>query len=138
MRRTWTGSRGIPDNFASCRGRPWRSFQKIVSPFYHWVESQTFRHLPLMLAEYGTIGNPSGPHSKQNWYAGVAPALSAFPAIKAVVYFDYPSPPASCDWTSNSTEAASAGFSSLAHSRVFLPSSAAAAELGSVSVPANP
>ena len=123
--RFWPGARYVdwiawdPYNFASCRSRPWRSFDALVAPFYRWIEHQSFAHRPLMLAEYGTIGNMAGLHTKQRWYKGEAASLSAFPAIKSVVYFDYPSPPASCDWVSNSSPAAAASFAALAQSRVF-------------------
>jgi hypothetical protein len=124
-RRFWPGADYVdwiawdPYNFASCRGLPWRSFDALVAPFYRWIEQQPFAHRPLMLAEYGTIGNIAGPHSKQRWYKGEAASLSAFPAIKSVVYFDYPRPPASCNWASNSSPAAAASFAALAKSRAF-------------------
>jgi hypothetical protein len=122
--RFWPGTKYVdwiawdPYNFASCRNRPWRSFDALVAPFYRWIERQPFAHRPLMLAEYGTIGNITGVHTKQGWYNGEASSLSAFPAIKSVVYFDYPSPPASCDWAPNSFPAA-ASFAALAKSQVF-------------------
>ncbi len=118
-----------PYNFASCKNRPWRSFRQLVSPFYRWLRAQPFRNRPLMLAELGTVGNLSGSHSKEQWYRDVATSLSAFPAIKSVVYFDYPSPPASCDWTSSASPAAAAAFGRLARNRIFLPGSAASAGL---------
>ena len=124
-RQFWPGALYVdwiawdPYNFASCQNRPWRSFDALVSPFYHWIEKQPFGDRPLMLAEFGTVGNKAGRHSKQQWYAGAATTLSAFPGIKAVVYFNYPSPPASCDWVSNSSPAAAASFAALANSRVF-------------------
>ncbi len=124
-RRFWPGAHYVdwiawdPYNFASCRNRPWRSFEALVAPFYRWVQRQPFAHRPLMLAEYGTIGNTAGPRTKQSWYKGEASSLSEFPAIKSVVYFDYPSPPASCDWVSSATPAAAASFAALAKSQIF-------------------
>ena len=135
-RHLWPGSSYVdwvawdPYNFASCKGRAWRSFRTLVTPFYSWLHAQPFRNKPLMLAEFGTIGYPSGSDSKQSWYAGMRSSLPRFPRIKAMVYFDYPSPPASCDWTSNSSPAATTAFSSLARDRVFLPQSAASSVLG--------
>ena len=130
-RQLWPGAAYVdwiawdPYNFASCKGRPWRSFRRLVSPFYDWLAAQPFRNRPLMLAELGTVGDSSGSHTKQTWYAGMRGALPTFPKIKAVVYFDYPSPPASCDWTSNSSPAAATAFASLARDHIFLPGTAA-------------
>ena len=124
-RKFWPGTSYVdwiawdPYNFASCRNRPWKSFDAIVAPFYDWLERQPFGKRPLMLAEYGTIGNGAGRETKQRWYAQEASTLSAFPAIKSLVYFDYPSPPASCDWVSNSSPAATGAFAALAHNRAF-------------------
>ena len=124
-RKFWPGTSYVdwiawdPYNFASCRNRPWKSFDAIVAPFYDWLERQPFGKRPLMLAEYGTIGNGAGRETKQRWYAQEASTLSAFPAIKSLVYFDYPSPPASCDWVSNSSPAATVAFAALAHNRAF-------------------
>ena len=128
-RELWPGSDSVdwiawdPYNFASCKEQPWRSFQRLVSPFYHWLESQPFGRHPLMLAEFGTIGSPTGGDTKQGWFAGIPRTLAKFPAVKALVYFDYPSPPASCDWTSNSNPAAASAFATLAHNTSFAPDS---------------
>lgn len=124
-RKLWPGTHYVdwvawdPYNFASCRKEPWRSFRSLVAPFYQWIERQNFARMPLMLAEYGTIGNAAGLRTKQNWYRAEASTLAGFPAIKSVVYFDYPSPPASCDWTSDSSPAAAASFAALAQSSEF-------------------
>ena len=121
----WPGTQYVdwigwdPYNFASCRGLPWQSFAALVTPFYRWIEAQPFGHRPLMLAEYGTIGEGNGPRSKQAWFSGVASSVARFPALKALVYFDYPSPPASCDWISSAPPAAAASFAALAHSSAF-------------------
>jgi hypothetical protein len=126
-RELWPGSASVdwiawdPYNFASCKGRQWRSFEKLVSPFYRWIESQPFGRHPLMLAEFGTVGASSGLDTKQAWFAGIPESLARFPAVKGLVYFDYPSPPASCDWTSNSVPAAASAFAALARNKSFVP-----------------
>jgi hypothetical protein len=131
-RELWPGSAFVdwiawdPYNFAACKQRPWRSFQNLVSPFYHWIESQPFGHHPLMLAELGTVGAPTGRDTKQAWFEGIPHSLARLPAIKGLVYFDYPSPPASCDWTSNSVPAAESAFATLAHNGTFVPESVVA------------
>lgn len=131
-RELWPGSASVdwiawdPYNFASCRQRPWQSFQRLVTPFYHWIESQPFGRRPLMLAELGTTGAPTGHDTKQAWFAGISDSLAKFPAVKGLVYFDYPSPPASCDWTSDSVPAASSAFAALARSKSFVPASVVA------------
>jgi hypothetical protein len=77
-----------------------------------------------MLAEYGSVGNDTGRRTKQGWYAGAASTLSVFPALKSLVYFNYPHPPASCDWSTDSSPAAAASFAALANSRAFRATSA--------------
>ena len=130
-RELWPGASYVdwiawdPYNFASCKHRPWRSFRELVTPFYKWLRAKPFRSRPLMLAELGTVGNANGAESKQAWYAGMRSSLQRFPRIKAIVYFDYPTPPASCDWTSNSSPAATSGFAALAKDPVFLPGTTA-------------
>jgi beta-mannanase len=129
-RSLWPGAAYVewiawdPYNFASCKARPWRSFRQLVSPFYAFLARSPFQHRPLMLAEFGTVGGQSGSHSKQSWYAGVRSSLASFPRIKAAVYFDYPSPPASCNWSSSSSPTSAAAFARLANDPIFLPQSA--------------
>ena len=135
-RELWPGASYVdwiawdPYNFASCKDRPWRSFRELVTPFYKWLSAQPFRSRPLMLAELGTVGDATGAHSKQAWFAGMRSSLPSFPRIKAVLYFDYPTPPASCDWTSSSSPAATAGFTALARDPVFLPGTTASSRQG--------
>jgi hypothetical protein len=130
-RRLWPGAAYVdwiawdPYNFASCKSHPWRSFRQLVSPFYAFLAENPFQHRPLMLAELGTVGGQFGSHSKQSWYAGVRSSLASFPRVRALVYFDYPSPPASCDWSSSSTPASAAAFAQLANDPIFLAQSAA-------------
>jgi hypothetical protein len=108
-----------PYNFASCRSRPWLSFAQLISPFYTWISKQPFGHLPLMIAEYGTIEGAAHNETKQRWYQQAAAAIPTFPAIKAFVYFDYPKPPASCNWLTTTPPSASIGFAQLATSPTF-------------------
>jgi hypothetical protein len=135
-RELWPGTSYVdwiawdPYNFASCKDRPWRSFRELVTPFYKWLSAQPFRSRPLMLAELGTVGNATGAESKQAWYAGMRSSLRRFPRIKAIVYFDYASPPASCDWASNSSPAATTGFAALARDPVFVPAPTASSRQG--------
>ena len=142
-RELWPGSAFVdwiawdPYNFASCKGRPWRSFEKLVSPFYRWIESQPFGRHPLMLAEFGTVGAPTGLNTKQAWFAGIPESLARFPAVKGLVYFNYPNPPASCDWSSNSVPAASSAFAALARNKSFVPDSVVAQAERAYNAPAE-
>jgi hypothetical protein len=123
-RELWPGNGYVdwiswdPYNFASCTGKPWLSFSAMVAPFYQWLSSQPFGQQPLMLAEYGTI-TQGGADTKQAWYAGESAALSRFPRLKALVYFNYDSPPATCDWRSTSSSGADDSFASLAQNVTF-------------------
>ena len=103
-----------PYNSAGCKQRPWQSFSATVSPFYEWLQGQSFTAgKPFMLAEYGTVEGRS-PDAKAAWFASVPPVLASLPRLKALVYFDLPSPPANCDWLVTSSSVAASAFGRLA------------------------
>jgi hypothetical protein len=120
----WPGSHDVdwiawdPYNWASCRRQRWQSFEQIVQPFYRWVTSQGFGDKPLMLAEYGTVESSSA-HGKADWFEEESQLLTAFPRLKALVYFNLPAPPASCDWLSTTSPSAGHAFRVLANSATF-------------------
>jgi len=121
----WPGSGYVdwiawdPYNWSSCRGEPSVSFSGMVGPFYRWVTSQHFGRLPLMLAEYGTTETAADGTADAAWYSGESDALSAFPRLDALVYFNLPSPPASCDWLSTASPSSAQAFASLARGPAF-------------------
>jgi hypothetical protein len=123
--RMWPGDSYVdwvawdPYNFASCRGRPWKSFVQTVRPFYDWLTSHGLGHKPFMLAEYGTIEDPTSPDGKAHWLADIPAALAAMPKLRALVYFDLPAPPANCDWRSDTSASSSAAFHVLATNHAF-------------------
>lgn len=98
-----------PYNAAGCKNRPWQSFSQTVTPFYQWLQGQSFaRGKPFMLAEYGTVEGATAT-DKAAWFSSVPGALADLPRLKALVYFDYPAPPGNCDWlVTSSTESAQA------------------------------
>jgi hypothetical protein len=123
----WPGARYVdwiswdPYNWASCREERWRSFLSIVQPFYRWVTTQGFGNFPLMLSEYGTVSDPAHPDRKASWFSDEADALSRLPRLRALVYFNLPSPPASCDWQTTTSPTSESAFRKLAASADFRP-----------------
>jgi hypothetical protein len=103
-----------PYNFASCNNKPWKSFSQTVKPFYDWLESHHFGDKPFMLAEYGTIEDPQSADRKANWLAGIPHALASMPNLRALLYFDLPTPPASCDWRTDTSAISRTAFDKLA------------------------
>jgi hypothetical protein len=110
-----------PYNWASCRKDAWLSFAAMVRPFYQWVTAQDFGNLPLMLSEYGTVEDPHDSGRKASWFAGEGNTLAQFPRLRALVYFNLPSPPASCDWQSTTSAASQEAFHRLADGPSFRP-----------------
>lgn len=49
-----------------------------------------------MLAEYGTVERPGQPDAKAQWLASVPAAMGRLSNLRALIYFDLPSPPANC------------------------------------------
>jgi len=108
-----------PYNFASCGGKPWKSFADIVHPFYAWLTANGHANKPYMLAEFGTIEKAGDPSAKPDWLGGVTAAMRSLPNLKALVYFDLPAPPASCDWRSDTSPASRTAFDQLARGSAF-------------------
>ncbi len=117
-------------NWAGCRGRSWQSFADTVSPFYTWLQDHGHANKPYMLAEYGTVESPTDPGRKAQWFRDEATALSSFPDLRALVYFDLPAPPANCDWLVTTSTSSSAAFGQLARSPAFAPVVPAATRSG--------
>jgi hypothetical protein len=108
-----------PYNWASCRPTVWRSFDQTVGPFYDWLEANGFGVKPFMLAEYGTVEDPKNPAAKANWFAGIASALHSMPDLRALLYFDLPSPPANCDWQLSTSTSSVHAWDTLSRSAPF-------------------
>jgi hypothetical protein len=71
-------------NWAPARSDPWRSFQSVFQGFYDWAAATG---KPIMIGEFGAIER--NPGEKAAWIRGIGPTLrTAFPAVKAIVYFD--------------------------------------------------
>jgi hypothetical protein len=121
----WPGNRYVdwiawdPYNWASCRNTESITFAQMVRPFYRWVTTQHFGNQPVMLAEYGTTQTTGAPDANAAWYAGESRSLAAFPRLRALVYFDLPAPPASCDWLTTASPSSESGFASLADGASF-------------------
>lgn len=60
--------------------------------YYTWARRQ-HPNKPIMLAEWGVEAVASNPDGQARFFRDVAGELARFPAIKALVYFDMPSPP---------------------------------------------
>lgn len=66
--------------------------------FYTWATTE-HPGKPIMLAEWGVTYDSLNPEGQAAFFDNVSIALEAFPAIKALVYFDMPSPPAGQNYT---------------------------------------
>ncbi len=109
-----------PYNWASCRaGRTWQSFSQTVSPFYDWLMANGYGDKPFMLGEYGSVEKVGDPGGKASWLTQIPDALKTLPNLRALVYFDVPAPPASCDWQLTTSTAAVNAFDKLAASAPF-------------------
>ena len=60
--------------------------------FYNWAVAK-HPNKPLMLSEWGVFEYPADPSSKAEIFASVTRQVDAFPALKALVYFDSPNAP---------------------------------------------
>ncbi len=104
-----------PYNWGACRNQAWQSFADTVKPFYSWLMSNGYGSKPFMLAEYGTAEDPADPAAKPAWFTGENQSLARgdFPNLKVLSYFDHPAPPASCNWSIDTSPAALASYSAL-------------------------
>ncbi len=84
---------------------PWKSFTKIFEAFYEWGSKHG---KPLIIGEVGTMEDPAMPGRKAAWFDSIVPALKAWPAIKAIVYFHSVSPKGYTFWADTSTSALTA------------------------------
>lgn len=76
------------NNFALMVNRPLGSFPG----YYTWAQ-RNFPGKPIMLCEWGVEASTTDPGAQGRFFAGMASAIRAFPNIKALVYFDMPTPP---------------------------------------------
>jgi hypothetical protein len=61
-----------------------RRLSQTVRPFYDWLSSKGFDKKHFMLAECGTIEDPSSADGKARWLADVPPALGSMPILRAL------------------------------------------------------
>jgi hypothetical protein len=112
-----------PYNWADCRTptRSWKSFSQTVTPFYDWLAGHGYGDKPFMLAEYGTVEKTGDPNGKASWFGAIPAALTSLPKLRALVYFDFPAPPANCNWQITTSAVATNAFHELATSAPFRP-----------------
>lgn len=60
--------------------------------YYTWATTR-HRGKPIMLAEWGIAATSSNPSGQARFFGDVGAAISRYPAIKALVYYDMPTPP---------------------------------------------
>ena len=78
----WLCSDGY--NWGDATNGKWRSFSTIFGPWYSWAAPKT---KPLMIGEIGSLEGTWG--QKAQWISDMGTQLkSAYPEIKALVYFD--------------------------------------------------
>jgi beta-mannanase len=110
----WIGADGY--NWAACRGDPWEEFSEIFEGFYAWG-SRTGK--PLMVAETGTVEDPTYPLRKAEWLARAGNTIkTSMPALKAFVYFHSDR---DCPWWLDSSQESLNAFRDLAFDPYFAP-----------------
>ena len=99
-------------NFGSCKSGvgPWRSLSAAAGAFYDWASQ---RDKPLMLAEFGAPNDSADPERRTQWISAAARTLSAWPDLKAALYFDAVG---TCDWRLPTGSSALAAFDTFARS----------------------
>jgi hypothetical protein len=96
-----------PYNWGACRSSAPTSFVDTVSPFYNWLMDNGYGSKPFMLAEYGSVEDPADANGKADWFTAENTALASgkFSNLKVLSYFDHPAPPASCNWSVDTSTA---------------------------------
>ena len=61
-----------PYDFGECHRARGQSFAQTIKPFYDWLVDH-HPNKPFMLAEYGTVVDPSNPRPAVHWYSEVIP-----------------------------------------------------------------
>jgi hypothetical protein len=110
----WIAADGY--NWFPARG-DWVTTGDVFKWFYEWASA---RHKPLMIAETGTMEDPSSPGRKAHWYRNTLRRLKAWPRIKAYVYFNSVSPKG-YDFRATTSWSALKAFRRLATSRYANP-----------------
>ena len=77
-----------PYDFGKCHEGGDLSPSQAIKPFYDWLVDH-HPNKPFMLAEYGTVVDPSDPAQAAHWYNELIPALKDHPRIRGVVQFDH-------------------------------------------------
>jgi hypothetical protein len=108
----------------------WRSFEQIFSAFYRWGLATG---KPMLVGEFGTV--EGSPGAKAAWFTQAGRAIrTAFPAMRAVVYFesDHENFGDFFDWRVTSSQSSLTAFRAFAREPYFNPRPAtkAAAPLG--------
>ena len=111
-----------PYNWFGCNGdAPWKSFKTQASPFYEWAITN-HPGIPLMIGETATNENPDDAGAKAEWIDDLATDLpSAFPNIRAILWFQQSSETGFCERRWDSSEASTNAFQSLAETSYFNP-----------------
>jgi hypothetical protein len=110
----WIAADGY--NWNGCREDAWEEFTEIFMAFYDWG-SRTGK--PLMVAETGTVEDPSDPSRKAEWLARTANTIkTSMPAVRALVYFHSDR---DCPWWLDSSTESLEAFRDLAFDPHFTP-----------------
>ena len=89
----------------------WSSFSSMVAPFYAFG---TAHGKPLILAEWASVEDAAQAGLKAQWITDAASTIAAWPAIKAVEYFDAPGATPSCGWPLSTSASALAALTQVA------------------------
>ncbi len=71
--------------FGAQPGAEWRTAKDIFLPFYRWANKH---NKPAIVAEFGTLEDPTQPYRKAHWITSAMTWFKKRPGIRAVMYFD--------------------------------------------------
>jgi hypothetical protein len=99
-------------------GGGWTDFSTIFSPLNSFAVAHS---KPAVIAEWGSVEDPSSPGRKAHWISAAAATMQAWPNLKGSAYFDAPSSTPSCVWNLDSSASSMAAFTSLGSQQWFNP-----------------
>lgn len=112
-------------NYYDCRAANpvgWKSFGQVFNRPYNWVAG---RGEPMLIAESGSVEDPSDPDRKAQWLLDMVQWVRARPNIKGVTYSHFhdliPEQQRDCDWTIDSSTDSLLAFRDVVEDPYFSP-----------------
>jgi hypothetical protein len=111
-------------NWLGCSGggQKWTPFGTIFQRSYDWVAA---RNKPMVVAEWGSVEEPSDPDAKSAWIRETASWVKDHPNVKVMAYFHshdvIPDRGRDCDWTLDSSPSTTTAFRDMVLDPYFNP-----------------